>query len=152
MAAKSTNAKANPLFMLVDALFTSKEYINNITYETAKQNLFMVLRRLAIQYPLQANAFNDSKVNPMNVIKYWSDKLYTGGKTPGWIYPQGTKAQEKATSKKDITNADIKKYKEYYDINDKDFEFGMKFFPEEVKKEIIELRDFFKTINSNSYD
>ena len=150
MAAKS--GSDNPLNMLINALFSSKEYINDITYETAKQNLFMVLRRLAIAYPLQANAFNERKVNPMDVIRYWSDKLYYGGRPPAWVYTKGAKASEKAKSKNDISNADIKKYKEYYDINDKDFEASMRFFPDEVKGEIIELRNFFKNISSGNND
>ena len=150
MAAKS--GSDNPLNMLINALFSSKEYINDITYETAKQNLFMVLRRLAIMYPLQANAFNQRKVNSLDIIRYWSDKLYTGGRPPGWIYTKGAKASESTKSKNDISNADIKKYKEYYDINDKDFEASMKFFPDEVKGEIIELRNFFKNISSGKND
>lgn len=142
--------KDNTLFAIVDALFTSKEYINNITKETAKQNLFMVLRRLAIKYPLQANAFNDSKVNPMDVIRYWSDYLYTGGRAPGWIYTSGTKAKEK--KHKRFSTSDIKEYKKYYNINNKDFEDCMRFFPEETEKDIEDLLKFFKETKSLSYD
>ena len=55
------------LFGIIDALFVDKEKIYNLSDETCKQYLFMVLRRLAIKYPLQANHFNDGKSNPKHV-------------------------------------------------------------------------------------
>ena len=91
--------KSNPLFDLINALFTSREYVYGITAETAKQNLFMVLRRLAIKYPVEANVFNDSKVNPIDVIRFFSDYLYCGV-APKWIY---TSVKSKKTSDNDIT-------------------------------------------------
>ena len=143
------NKNNNPLFAIFDALFCNKEYINNITYESAKQNIFMILRRLAIAYPLQANAFNDKRVNPLDVVKYWSDFLYCG-KKPAWTYVKGVKASEEDKKKGTVSNADIKKYKSYYNINDKDFEACMRFYPDETIKDIEDLMKFFKQIKSNS--
>ena len=40
----------NTLFELLNALFTNKEYVDSLTDESMKQNLFMVNRRLAIYY------------------------------------------------------------------------------------------------------
>lgn len=136
--------KGNPLFALMDALFTSKEYINNITRETAKQNIFMVLRKIGIKYPLQANAFNDGKVNPLDVIKYWSNFLYTGNRPPSWIY---TKVNEKKHKK--FSASEIKLYKKHYDINDKDFNDCMRFFKEETEKDIEDILKFYDDLKSN---
>lgn len=139
--------KPNPLFDLINALFTNKDYVNNITSNVAKQNLFMVLRRLAIQYPEQANLFNDNKVNAMDTIKFWSDYLYCGY-TPKWIY---TSSKSK-TEKKVLSNEDIKLYKKHYGINDKDFHDAMRFYPDDTIKEIKELCSFYKKVNSNRLD
>ena len=54
--------KPNILFDTLSALFNNKEYIANLTNESIRQNIFMINRRLAIQYPLQAQVFNNSKV------------------------------------------------------------------------------------------
>lgn len=136
--------KSNPLFDLINALFTSREYVYGITAETAKQNLFMVLRRLAIKYPVEANVFNDSKVNPLDVIRFWSDYLYCGV-TPKWIY---TSVTSKKKSKDDITAADIKLYKAHNDMTDAQFEDAMRFFGNELINEIKAERDFYKKLNS----
>ena len=144
---KKKEKKPNPLFDLINALFTSKEYVDGITAETAKQNLFMVLRRLAIMYPVEANVFNDSKVNAKDVIKFWSDYLYCG-RAPKWIYTS-TQSKKKA-SKNDITSADIKLYKSHYDITDSQFDDAMRFFPEELISEVKAERDFYKKISGNT--
>lgn len=136
--------KSNPLFDLINALFTSREYVYGITAETAKQNLFMVLRRLAIKYPVEANVFNDSKVNPLDVIRFWSDYLYCGV-APKWIY---TSVTSKKKSKDDITSADIKLYKAHNDMTDAQFEDAMRFFGNELINEIKAERDFYKKLNS----
>ena len=136
--------KSNPLFDLINALFTSREYVYGITAETAKQNLFMVLRRLAIKYPVEANVFNDSKVNPLDVIRFWSDYLYCGV-APKWIY---TSVVSKKKSKDDITAADIKLYKAQNDMTDTKFEDAMRFFGNELINEIKAERDFYKKLNS----
>ena len=60
---KETPKKPNVLFDTLSALFNNKDYINNLTKETMKQNLFMINRRLAIKYPLQAQIFNNKYVN-----------------------------------------------------------------------------------------
>ena len=137
--------KPNPLFDLINALFTNKEYVNNITMETAKQSLFMVLRRLAIQYPIQANVFNDNKVNALDTIKFWSDYLYCGY-APKWVYTSG--ATKSKADKSVLSTADIKLYKQHYGINDKDFDAAMRFYPNELIEEIKEINTFYKNINN----
>ena len=136
--------KSNPLFDLINALFTSREYVYNITAETAKQSLFMVLRRLAIKYPVEANVFNDSKVNPIDVIRFWSDFLYCGS-VPKWVY---TSVTSKKKSKDEITAADIRMYKQHNDMTDAQFEDAMRFFRNELIEEIKADRDFYKKLNN----
>ena len=139
--------KSNPLFDLINSLFTNKEYVNNITMGFAKQNLFMVLRRIAIQYPLQANTFNDNKVNALDTIKFLSDFLYCGY-APKWIY---TSASSK-TKKKELGTEDVKLYKEKNDITDKDFQDAMRFFPKELINEVKELSELYAKLNSSKID
>ena len=143
--AETKEKKANPLLELINALFTNKEYVNNITYETAKQSIFMVLRRIAIKYPIEANVFNDNKVNALDTIKFWSDYLYCGY-PPKWIYTSGANKSKQLKSK--IEPADIKLYKKHYNITDKDFNDAMRFFPDDVILEIKEVKEFYKQLNA----
>ena len=145
MAGKTKEKKSNPLFDLINALFTNREYVYGITAETAKQNIFMVLRRLAIKYPMEANVFNDSKVNPIDVIRFFSDYLYSGV-APKWIY---TSVKAKKVSDDNITPSDIKMYKSHYDVTDAQFDDAMRFFHDELIEEIKSERDFYKKINNN---
>ena len=142
--------KSNLLFDLIKAIFTDKEYVRNITYQQASQCLFMVLRRLAINYPEQANVFNRSDVNPKDVINFFSDYLYTGT-VPKWVYTS-VKDAPKSKSKNKFTESDIKDYLEYYDINRKDYEIANKLFHDELESDIREYVDLMKKLNSTKLE
>lgn len=135
--------KPSQLMLIMDALFRDKDYIFNLTKEMAKQNIFMVLRRIAIKYPIEANVFNDGKVNALDTIKFWSDFLYCGF-TPRWIYTSGAAKSQKLKSS--VTKDQIKLYKKHYEITDKDFDDAMRFFPEQTINEITEISDFYGQI------
>ena len=141
--------KGNPLFEIINALFCNKGYINNMTEQQANQNLFMILRRLAINYPLQANLFNNGKVNALNVIKFWSDYLYCGN-VPRWAYTPGTTSKEKKKDyKNELSKNDIEEYCEFYDIEKKSFDFALKIFTEEAVNDVKEFKTYIKQLNSN---
>lgn len=137
---KITNKKPNVLFDTLNALFNNKEYINNLTKETMKQNLFMINRRLAIKFPLQAQIFNNKNVNSCDVIKFWSDYLYNGKFAPKWIYtPGAAKSQAKEDSKNAISFSLKRAFCKYYNLSIKDVDAALKFFPNEM---IIEIKNF----------
>ena len=150
----------NILFELLNALFTNKEYVNSMSEETFKQNLFMVNRRLAIFYPLQAQVFNNNKVNPTDVIKFWSSYLYKPNckYPPKWIYTAGaTKSKEKKESKKEISNTTIKDFCKYYSLDRKDVDVALQFFKDEMIAEIKEFESFYykllkENTNNSSYE
>jgi len=142
--------KKNILFEILNALFNDKEYINNLTNETIKQNIFMINRRLAIKYPLQAQVFNNSKINPIDLLKFWSDFLYTGGRAPGWLYIAGAnKSQAKKDAKKLVSSSLIREYCNYYKVSDKDVDAAIKFFPEEMLSDLKEFESFYKELKNN---
>ena len=113
----------------------------------------MINRRIAIQYPLQAQVFNNSKVNPVDVLKFWSDFLYTGRRPPGWIYTAGAaKSQAKKAEKSKITPSMIKAYSLKNNISQKDVLTCLKLFPEELITEILEYEELKKQITSYEKD
>ena len=133
------------LFGILDALFVDKEKIYNLSDETCRQYLFMVLRRLAIKYPLQANHFNDGKSNPKDVIRFWSDYLYTGSYVPGWTKTSGTgKSSKNKANKDEFTKDDIKMYCKNYDISEKEYTDMMRFFPDDTVEEMKAFKKYLK--------
>ena len=110
----------------------------------------MINRRLAIMYPLQAQVFNNSKVNPVDVLHFWSDYLYNGKFPPRWIYTAGAaKSQAKKDDKKEITAAQIKAFCNRYGYSMKDINSALKFFPAEIIEEIKEFNKIAKQDESN---
>ncbi len=145
--------KPNILFDTLNALFSNKEYISSLTKESIKQNIFMINRRIAIKFPLQAQVFNNNKVNPVDVLKFWSDFLYTGSRPPGWIYTAGAvKSQAKKDAKKEISTALLKQYCSRYHISMKDMETALKFFPEETIAEVKDFETFNKQLKAYEED
>lgn len=145
--ATNTGKKNNILFDIINALFTNRDYIYNLTAETAKQSLFMVLRRLAIKYPCEANTFNKSKVDALGTLKYLADTYYETGRVPKWMYTNGSAKSTKTV--KDIQPSEIKQYKNHYNISEKEFQELMRFFPTETINEIKEITNLYKKLNDN---
>lgn len=133
--------KQSPFVSIVNALFMDPKYIYSLTAETARQNIFMVLRRLAIKYPIEANVFNDGKSNAFDVLKFWSDFLYNGVSVPRWTYTSG--AAKSKVSKSDVTQDQIRLYKKHYGVTNKEFDDAMRFFPEEMITEIKDIVAFY---------
>lgn len=141
--------KPNILFDTLNALFTNKDYINNLTVESIRQNIFMINRRLAINYPLQVQVFNNSKVNAVDELKFWSDFLYNSDRPPKWIYTAGAaKSQAKKESKNNISSSLIKEYCNYYNLSIKDVQSALRFYREEAEKDIFEFEKLRKELKS----
>lgn len=137
--------KKNILFDILNALFINKDIISNLTNESARQNLFMINRRLAIQYPMQAQLFNTSGLNAKDVIMSWSDFLYCGN-VPRWIYTPGA-AKSKSSSKNLVMQEPvIKRFRTYYNIGRRDMEACIRLFPDDTEMELKEFVKFEKEI------
>ena len=76
--------------------FTSQKAWENVSKADKQRNLFMINRIMSIQFPLQANAFNNTKIDPVSVVDYWKEALSTKYKAPpGWFFTS-TKKKEKS--------------------------------------------------------
>ena len=139
--------KKNILFEILDAIFTNKAYIEALTNEAAKQNLFMVNRRLAIKYPLHAQEFNKNGMSPKGVLLAWSTFLYSGS-TPRWLYTPGA-AKTKTAKTDTISDSVVKKFVTYYDLSMRDMKSCMQLFPEESEKELKAFVKFQKELTKN---
>lgn len=141
--------KPNVLFDTLNALFTDKSYIDNLTKESIRQNIFMINRRIAINYPLQVQVFNNAKVNTADVLKFWSDFLYTGQRPPKWIYTAGAvKSQTNKANKKEISPNSIKEYCKHYNLSEKDVNTALRFYTQETINDIKDFENFKKEMKA----
>lgn len=140
--------KKNILFDILNALFVNKDIISNLTNESAKQNIFMINRRLAIKYPIQAQLFNISNINSKDVIASWSDFLYCGF-VPKWIYTPGI--SKTTSSSKNLIHQEsvLKKFRNYYNIGKRDMDSCIRLFPNETENALKDFVKFEKEMSKN---
>ncbi len=144
-------ASDNILFNIIGALFNDHAYIWSLPVQAVKSNWFMINRRVAARYPLQAQVLNNTKVNPVDGVRFWSDYLSTasGGRTPNWVYLKGVKkSQAKTDARRKVTAAQIRRFAVGRNISVKDIEQSLRFFPDDTATEIIEYDKMMSALES----
>lgn len=106
------------------------------------RNFFMVNRICSIKFPLQANAFNNIKIQPEKAVDFWKVMLTAQSKvSPQWIW---TKTEKKEIEKKKKETYDeniINFIKEKYLLSNREIQEMIEFTPKEFKS-------FYKEIES----
>ena len=112
--------------------FHSKAW-DKINDRDKARNFFMINRTCSIAYPLQANSFNNIKIQPDRVVDFWKIFITSKHKSvPSFIWTK--------TIKKDKIKED-NKYKEEiidfiksrYQISNREIEELIEFFPQKFK-------------------
>lgn len=109
--------------------FHSKNW-DKISDRDKSRNLFMINRICSIAYPIQANSFNNIKINPEKVVDFW--KIFITHKhknTPSWIWTK-TKKRENEEKKKEYKEDVISFIKDKYQISNREIEDLKNFFPQ----------------------
>lgn len=141
--------KSGPgLFDYINMIFQNPTKFSNLMpYEKGK-NIFMMNRFFSIRFPIQAQMLNHTKINGAEAAQYWCDmlsKMYN--RTPSWIYStlKGTK-KNKETKKKELVveETTINAYCKRTMRARKEIEDAMKFFPEEMTRELTEFEAMLK--------
>jgi hypothetical protein len=108
--------------------FYSKSW-DKISDRDKARNLFMVNRICSIAYPLQANSFNNIKINPEKVVDFW--KIFITHKhknNPSWVWTKTSK-KEKEKEKKEYKEEVINFIKDKYSLSNREIEELKIFFP-----------------------
>ena len=131
------------LFELTKAMFESPGTYADATKGDKRKNFFMIQRRMAINFPVQAHLLQHIRINMEASIDWWQRflrKQYQ--KTPFWMFQQGVKKnQEKEEKKTKISGETISEYCRFYQKDPKQIKDAIKFYPEEMAKE---MNDFAK--------
>jgi hypothetical protein len=119
------------LFDILKSFFSEKKW-EDVSRIDKSRNFFMINRIMSISFPLQAQAFNNTKIDPVPVIDFWRSTLNRSYKTsPGWFFTATAKKEKiKNFSPPDNVSDFIKTR---YEISSREIAELGKYFPKEFK-------------------
>lgn len=134
------------LFEFTKIIFENPEEYAKITPGEKRKQYFMVNRRFAIQFPMQANALQHLKINQAGVVDFWQQFMRrTYKRTPGWMYTKGVKKAKQDKEKKiNVSETLVNEYCRRLVVDKKSVYDAIEFYPDLMLKE---LKEFDKMIN-----
>jgi len=136
------------LFEFTKILFGNPSEYAKIPPGEKRKQFFMVNRRFAIQFPMQANALQHLKINQVGVVDFWQKFMQQQykGRIPGWMYTKGIKKAKEVKEKKNygISEELISIYSGKMKIDRKSILDALEFYPDKMS---TELKKFEKIIN-----
>ena len=132
------------LFDIVKSVFKSDKEWNKVSRNDKVRNFFMTNRIMSIQFPIQANQFNHTKVLPRPVSDWWHDtlsKYYT--KMPGWIFTKTKKSKKKkvTTDEYEIDSTVINFVKQRFETSQRELDELKKFYPDKYKSWMLSIKE-----------
>jgi hypothetical protein len=127
------------LFDILKSFFSEKDW-QEVSKHDKSRNFFMINRIMSISFPLQANAFNNTKVDPVPVIDFWKSTLNQKYKaTPGWFFTSTKKKEKKEIFIPSEEVSDLIKTK--YEISDREIKELCQYYPKEFKSFCKSIED-----------
>lgn len=127
---------------LSNIIFKDKEKFKFVSDEEKESNFFMLNRKFALKYLKQAQFFNNKNINKSSSIDIWFQIFYNIKGIPEWWWQ--SKKQLKVKIKSEFNDNDLKIIKDYYSLTNKDIDFLIEFYPENLRKDIKRLKKFRK--------
>jgi hypothetical protein len=133
---------------LIKAFFLSDREWEDISPVTKRKNFFMVNRVMSIQYPLQGQLLNNTRISSEEAIDWWRmwmKRIYT--RPPKWCYTS-TKGFKKDKVQEtppfvlsDETSLIIR---EKFQMSKRELKELEKFFPQDFEKWAKRIEEAFK--------
>ena len=133
------------LFDLIKTMFQSPSKYSEISSLIKKRNFFMINRRMSIQFPIQASAFNKMKISSGHVVDLWQTIAAKQGSVPKWMYLK-TKSGKSATSGYKPSDETLSMYLKINKIGIRDYEDAIKLNKVAVMTQLKSLEKSIKTI------
>lgn len=134
------------LFDLIKTIFNDPVEYSKVPAGEKRKHFFMIQRRMAVNFPLQANILQQLKINQSAVVDFWQWFIRKQYKyAPSWIYTKGVKkSQEFKEKKSNVSSNLITEYSKYFKIDRKSIVDSLEFYPEKMTEE---LKNFEKILN-----
>ena len=136
--------KKPSFFDIINMMFNNPAAFDALPDSLLDENYFMINRRFAIKYPMQAAQFSRMGINQAAVVRQWPvfvkrvEQCYG---TPRYIYTK-TKKDEKEKIGIDAFDEElITDYMVHYNLSKKDFEDMLFFFNDET---VADVERFYK--------
>lgn len=143
--------KAIGPYDIIKLMFTDINGFDKLSNNILDRNAFMINRVFSIQFPQQAQCFNNTGINNADVVKSWrlfAVKTLGFGKVPGFVYTKGAGRTSEMKAKDNITK-DIKElYCKHYQISLTDFEDTLELYHDELIQDIQIFSENIKQINA----
>ena len=124
---------------LANIIFKDKNKYKFVSDEEKESNFFKLNRKFAFKYIKQAQFFNNKNVDKPSALDIWYQIFYkTTNGTPKWWW----QTKQPIKSKSEFNPKELKLIKNYYNINDNDVDFLIKFYNENLKNDILRLKKF----------
>ncbi len=135
-------------FEVSKIIFESPGQYSDLTKGDKRSNFFILQRRFAINFPIQAHLLQHIRINMEASVDWWQRflrKQYT--KTPYWMFQKGVKFhQEKEEKKIKITSETISEYCRFYQKDPKQIKDAINFYPEEMQKMMNDFQKMMKEL------
>lgn len=124
---------------IMKSFFSDKEWGEIDKIEKSK-NFFIINRTMSIAFPLQANAFNHTKIDPVSVVNYWRETLVRMyNSPPGWFF---TSSNKKEKAKKYVPSDEVSLFiREKYEISEREVKELLEYYPSDFKKFCDSIKD-----------
>ena len=136
-------------FDLLDMMFTHPEKFDALPDDQLEQFAFLLNRRFAIKYPMQAAQFSKMGINLAWPLRSWAlfvRRVEGTGRVPRFLYTSAGK-KEKSKVGIDAFEEDVLvDYMKRYNLSRKDFKDMLQFFNDET---VAHVEQYFK-LNSKS--
>lgn len=136
------------LFDLIKKLFDKSSKWDAIKPYDKTKNFFMVNRFMSINFPMQANMFNNRNAQLASAMDSWRDvlnRLFT--KPPSWMYTK-TKKTEKKGSKQHPEKVTVNEWMKMNKVSKRDLESLMQLMEEDSMNEIMNFEKVLKEKNN----
>jgi hypothetical protein len=124
---------------IINRIFYFKDQYIEVSDEDKVVSFFMINRKLGKGHPELAMIFNDKNIDKASAVDMWFEYFKDVNIIPDWYWD--TKNRKSAVEVKKYSG-DYKKVKERHGLKDKDIEFLVRFYEDELKNEMKKMNKF----------
>jgi len=131
--------KAIGPYDIIKMMFTDSQGFDNLSKLTLERNFFMINRIMSIQFPMQAQCFNQTNIRYDQVIQAWRQFAVSKlgyGRVPSFVFTKGAKASAADKLPDEISKELKEEYCKHYNISKKDFSDMLEMFHDDTIKHV----------------
>lgn len=136
-------------FEVLDMMFRNPQQFDSLSDDQLEQFGFLLNRRFAIKYPMQAAQFSKSAMNQAWMLRAWAiymRRVEGCNGVPRFLYTSTKKAEKEKVGIDAFDEEVINDYMKRYDLSKRDFADMLQFFNEET---VAHVEHYFKMTNKN---